>query len=274
MTERLTTRYAAAMRRRGLAPGTIYARRRELARWVEHVGEGWRTATRHDVEAWLDTRPLGARARYTAISHLSAFYRWAMREELVGHDPTMTVERPRLPQRLPRPVRADHVRQLLGSVAGDRLLEPAVLLMLDAGLRCCEVARLTWRDVDLEAGTLYVFGKGSRERMVGTPQRLRHALYLHGADDELDEPVIGRRISAARVSQLVNARCHALGLEATAHRLRHTYATRLLRATAGDLRAVQMSLGHASVATTQVYAAVDVDRVLAAARLLDDEHAA
>lgn len=275
MTEQITTRYAAAMRRRGLAAGTITTRRAELQRWLDHVGDGWRTATRHDVERWLDERPLGARARYTAISHLSAFYRWAMRDELVDHDPTMTVERPRLPQRLPRPVRREHVDELVASVAGDRLLEPAVLLMLDAGLRCLEVARLRWRDVDLEAGTLYVYGKGSRERLVGTPRRLRLALYLAAGDGpDAGEYVIGRKLSAARVSQLVNARCHELELDATAHRLRHTYATRLYRATAGDLRAVQLSLGHASVATTQVYAAVDVDRVLAAAQLLDDDDAA
>lgn len=271
MAEHLLTEYAAAMRRRGLAPGTISARRGELQRWLEHTGFGWRDATRHDVERWLDRRPLGARARYTAISHLSAFYRWAMREELAGHDPTMTVERPRLPQRLPRPVRLEHVERLLAGVAGSEL-ELAVLLMLDAGLRCCEVARLRWSDVDLEAGTLYVYGKGSRERLVGMPRRLRHALYLASIAPASDV-VFGRTVTAARMSQVVNARCRELGVDATAHRLRHTYATRLYRATSGDLRAVQMSLGHASVATTQIYAAIDVDRVLSAAQLLDGDAA-
>lgn len=262
----INNEYRAAMLRRNLASGTVTARAAELRRWITFAGEQWRTADRDLIEQWLDGRPLGARARYTAISHLSAFYRWAIREGHTDRDPTVAVERPRLPARLPRPVTALEAERLVAS-AGD--LHLIVLLMLDAGLRCCEVAPLRWSDVDLEAGTLYVFGKGSRERLVGMPRRLRLAMYLASAE-AAGEYVIGRKMTAARVSQLVGERCVALGLEGvTAHRLRHTYATRLLRATGGDLRTVQMSLGHASVATTQIYAAVDVDRVTAAARLLD-----
>lgn len=263
----MQTRYEAAMRRRGLAAGTIYHRMSHLRHWLAFVDD-WRTAGRRDVERWVDARPLGPRARYGAISHLSAFYRWAIREELVDSDPTVAVERPRLPHRLPRPLRASQVEQLLVGVQGDELELP-VLLMLDAGLRCAEVARLRWVDVDLEAGTVYVFGKGSRERLQGLPRRLRHALYLGAAAAKHDR-VFGRDVTAARMSQLVCRRMHELGVDATAHQLRHTYATRLYRATSGDLRAVQQALGHASVSTTQVYAAVDVERVVAAAQLLDD----
>lgn len=266
--------YQRSMIRRGLAGGTIYHRMSQLRMWLAWLdGSDWRTASRHDVESWLDSRELGARARYTSISHLSAFYRWAIREELTGTDPTIVVERPRLPQRLPRPVRREDADAIVTGTA-DTPLQLAVLLMLDGGLRCVEVARLRWCDVDLEAGTVYVFGKGSRERLVGLPSRLRMALYVSQAD-AASEYVFGRRVTACRMSQLVNAAIRELGVaEATAHRLRHTYATRLYRVTAGDLRAVQMALGHASVATTQIYAAIDVDRVVSAARLLDDEPAA
>lgn len=268
----MLSEYRAHMRRRELAAGTIYARCSELRRWMEFAGEGWADATRHDVERWLDDRPLGPRARYTAISHLSAFYRWAIREELADRDPTAAVERPRLPQRLPRPVPREDVERLLTATAGTDA-ELAVLLMLDGGLRCVEVSRLTWSDVDLESGTLYVFGKGSRERLVGMPSRLRLALYVAEAERGREPFVFGRKVTAARLSQIVNAAIRDAGVKATAHRLRHTYATRLYRATSGDLRAVQMSLGHASVATTQIYAAVDVARVVAAAQLLDGEAA-
>ena len=259
--------YRRAMARRGLARGTIYARVGELRRWMAYMGDQWPVATRHDVEDWLDDRHrLGARARYTAISHLSAFYRWAIREDFATIDPTTAVERPRLPQQLPRPVPAELVERIVAE-AGDLTL--SALLMLDAGLRCCEVATLRWVDVDLEAGAMYVFGKGARERLVGLPTRLRMALYLAQADAE-SPWVVGAELTAARVSQLLGRRFRELGLRGvTAHRLRHTYATRLYRATCGDLRAVQLALGHASVATTQIYAAVDVERVLDAARLLD-----
>lgn len=258
--------YVLSMTRRGLASGTVYVRASELRAWLAFIGCAWVTATRHDVERWLDTRPLGARARYTAISHLSMFYRWAIREDMTATDPTAAVERPKLPRRLPRPVPASQVDRLLDD-AGE--LEVPILLMVDAGLRCLEVARLRWSDVDLEAGTLHVAGKGDRDRLVGLPRRLRHALYLaQGAGPAM---VFGRQVTPARVSQLVGGRARALGLEGvTAHRLRHTYATRLYRATAGDLGAVQLALGHASVSTTQIYAQVDVERALRAAAMLDD----
>ena len=264
----VAARYDAHMRRRGLAAGTRYARSGELRRWLEHVGGEWPTATRHDVEAWVDGRPLGDRARYSAISHLSAFYRWAMREDLADRDPTLLVDRPRLDARLPRPVPAIELERIMVGVLGTDLEVP-VLLMLDAGLRCVEVSRLTWADVDLEAGTMFVFGKGSRERLVGMPRRLRMALYLAAAERDGCEFVSGHDWSPARVSQLLGARFRELGCAVSAHRLRHTYATRLYKATAGDLRAVQMALGHASVATTAIYAAIDADRVVSVAALLD-----
>ena len=262
----LPEQYRAAMLRRNLAHGTVATRVNESRRWLAFAGDQWAQADRQLIEQWLDDRPLGARARYTAISHLSAFYRWAIREELTATDPTMTVERPRLPLRLPRPITSVEVEQLIGG-AGD--LELMVLLMVDAGLRCCEVARLRWRDVDLEAGTVYVTGKGGRDRLVGLPRRLRYALYSAQADS-FSPWVTGRVQSPALVSKRVGDRCRQLGLVGvTAHRLRHTYATRLLRATGGDLRAVQSALGHASVVSTQIYAAVDIDRALAVARTLD-----
>jgi len=73
--------YRAAMLRRNLAHGTVTARVNESRRWLAFAGDQWAVADRHLIEQWLDGRPLGARARYTAISHLSAFYRWAIREE-------------------------------------------------------------------------------------------------------------------------------------------------------------------------------------------------
>jgi site-specific recombinase XerD len=259
--------YSDAMRRRNLSPGTIKTRRAELMRWLSHMRRGWETATRRDVETWLDRRPLGARARYTAISHLSAFYRWAGREGLTGVNPAELVERPRLPQSLPRPIPDEQIDTLLRCADDLRL---PILLMLDAGLRCVEVAGLVWGDVDLVAGTIYVRGKGGKARLVGIPGRLRGEL-VQAYEWATMNSVIGKPAwSASRVSQAVNQRCRVLNLEGvTAHRLRHTYASRLYRVSAGDLIAVQRALGHSSVSTTQVYADVDVERVVGLAAKLD-----
>lgn len=231
--------------------------------WLDHVGERWRQATRTDVEEWLDGRELGARARYTSISHLHCFYEWANREELTFIDPTRAIERPRLPRRLPRPGRVDVIDRMIDSAPAD--MRAILCLMVDGGLRCCEVARLDWSDVDLEVGTIHVVGKGGHERIVGIPQRLRLALFVVDAGSG---PVTGRELRPARVSRIVNAYMRSVGLTITAHQLRHTYGTRLYRATGGNLLAVQQALGHASVTSTQIYALVDPDVALAAARAL------
>ena len=99
------TAWSGAMRRRGLAAGTVDLRRLELRAWSRFVGPRWREATWHDVEAWLGGRPVEPRTKASAVSHLRAFYRWARREGLVSVDPCADVETPRIPKRLPRPAR-------------------------------------------------------------------------------------------------------------------------------------------------------------------------
>lgn len=256
-------RYRVSMRRRGLAASTVYKRSCELRAWLEHVDGCWESATRADVEAWLDARELGPKATATAVSNLAAFYRWAQREGLTSTDPTTLVERPRLPMRLPRPARRGEVEAAVEMA--EPWLRRALLLMVDAGLRCCEVARLEWDDVDLAAGVLLVrSGKGGRDRVVGIPARL--ALELLPAMCGARGPVIERRLTACRVSQLVCAHLRASGSRATAHQLRHLYATRLLEQAGGNLLAVQQALGHASVTSTQIYAQVSPSIALAASR--------
>lgn len=232
-----------------------------VRRWQKYAGGGWATATPDEIERWLDTLSVGASARYTAISHLSQFYGWAVRNGHAGGNPAALIERPRLPRRLPRPARVDLVDVAIVGAPYDMAV--TLSLMADAGLRCCEVAGLRWSDVDLAAGVLRFRGKGGADRVVGVPARLARVL---AGSDATTGPVIGRTITAGRVSQVTNAYLRAAGVGATAHQLRHLYATRMLRATHGDLLAVQQSLGHASVTSTQIYAQVDPATALIAAR--------
>jgi site-specific recombinase XerC len=245
--------WTASQRRAWLAPGTITKRRYELASWSAHIGPGWDTATWRDVERWLDSRPLGARAQASAVSHLRAFYRWARREGVATIDPCADVVSPRLRLARPRPARATDVRRAVG--AGVDPLEVACALMAYGGLRCCEVARLTWADVDLAAAVLYVTGKGDKEATVPIAPPLAAVLM---AQDGVDGPVFagagGRPCSPARVSQRVGAHLRARGCACTAHQLRH-YAGMHLLERSGRIDVVRDFLRHASIATTQVYAA-------------------
>ncbi|MEM1333927.1 MAG: tyrosine-type recombinase/integrase [Actinomycetota bacterium] len=259
------TQFAAAMRRRHLAPSTIKARTYEVRRWLSwcsSTSTHWLAPTTRDLERFLDQRELGARATYTAISHLSQWYRWLRRQELVDVDPTELLERPRLPRHLPRPARMDQITTAIEENAGEMRI--MLTLMADAGLRCMEVAGLEWDDVDLDQGVMFVRGKGGHDRMLGMPDRLRRVL---AESDELAGRVIGRELKPGTVSYLVNAELRRRGINATAHQLRHLYGTRMLEAS-GDITAVQQALGHASVTSTQIYARVDPRKAQSAARAL------
>jgi site-specific recombinase XerD len=262
----MVDRYVAAMRRVGQARTTIVKRQAELGWWLAFIGERWTEATRHDVDAWLDSREIATSTRYVAISNLHAFYLWARRDELVEHDPTELLMRPKVRRRLPRPLRSADVELLIHD--SNPRMAATVALMYDAGLRCDEVARLDWDDVDLAERTAIVRGKGDRDRLVGLPQRLVCAL---AALDETTGPVIAPRATAGAISQRVRSHMKRRGVTGSAHRLRHSFATRLLRATQ-DITAVQVALGHALLTTTQIYAAVDPTRAVLAARKLDQAY--
>jgi integrase/recombinase XerD len=251
-TMEIIDRYALAMERRNLQPSTINARRYEIGRWIEHAGASWRDAEPEQLEQFLDGRPLAARARYTALSHLHRFYLWAIRQHLVDDDPTVFIERPRLPHRLPRPARLGDVELAILGARWD--IGTAMLLMVDAGLRCCEVARLDWGDVDLERGTMMVRGKGDRDRLLAFTDLLAARL---SASDQTTGPVFGRHVTAARMSQLVNAYMRRAGLPYTAHQLRHTFATRMYDELDGSILKLAKLMGHESVLNTQIYTKID-----------------
>jgi site-specific recombinase XerC len=244
------------MRRRGLQPSTIDKR---LSEWRSFLATGadWRHATRRDVECWVDERPLGARARYSAVSHLHCFYVWARREGLVRHDPTADVERPRLPRRLRRPALDVDIQRALDTASP--LMRVVLLLMTLAGLRCCEVSRLTWADVELGERRLWLRGKGDHERAVGIPPQLAQALAA------MDEPGGARVVpwSPAYVSHRVRAHMGAVGSRFTAHQIRHRFAYRYLAESGHNVEALRQVLGHSSIATTQQYTHLDHDVVLA-----------
>jgi integrase len=244
--------YKAAQRSRGLAEGTITAREYQLRSWMAFVPDPWR-ATPSDVRAWIGQRPQGPNARYGMISHLHRFYVWAIGEGYGIEDPTLTVERPKRPRRLPRPTPAKDFL-LAVQTASDPLLRAWILLAGFCGLRCVELARLVWRDIDLEQHPrLRVVGKGNRERAIPLhPDVVQALLDLPRSGDY----IAGKAITASAVSQRINRHLHQHGLTSTAHQLRHMAATMAYEGDR-DIIAVQRLLGHASVDTTTIYTDID-----------------
>jgi len=271
---------------RGLADNTIEAYRRDLARYAVFLrGRGVddaATATDADVRAFLasasasthgpEERPYAATSVARALAAVRAFHRFLLREGIADADPAAGVVRPRLPRALPHPVPADEVARLLevppaGTAAG--LRDRAILeLLYGAGLRVSELTGLDVDDVDLDDGAVRVLGKGGKEREVPVGRFAREAVgaYLTRGRPSLATQASrgalflnarGGRLTRQSVARALAGYAHAAGIarRITPHDLRHSFATHLLDGGA-DVRVVQELLGHASLATTQIYTLV------------------
>ena len=275
---------------RGLAANTLSAYRRDLQRyagWLAAAGiDDPGKAGEADLVAFLgalrrSTTPLGTRYRASSVARSLAavrgFHRFLLQERLAGADPARDLGTPKVPATLPKALSVEQVEALLGAVAGDdplALRDRALLETLyAAGLRVSEATALDVDDLDLDDGSVRAFGKGAKERLVPVGRSARRAVaaYLARGRPLLARPRSGPALFLnAQGSRLTRQGCwkilrrHArhAGLEAAVspHVLRHSFATHLL-AGGADVRSVQELLGHASLATTQVYTRVTTDRL-------------
>ncbi|HEX6130240.1 MAG TPA: tyrosine recombinase, partial [Actinomycetota bacterium] len=201
-----------------------------------------------------------------------SFHRFLAREGLAEDDPAADVRRPRLPRSLPKALTLEEVERLLDApddATPIGLRDRAILeLLYGAGLRISELTGLDVDDVDLDEGAARVLGKGGKEREVPVGRHAREALaaYLTRARPALATArsraalflnARGGRLTRQSCARILAGHVAAAGIErrVTLHGLRHSFATHLLEGGA-DVRVVQELLGHASVATTQVYTLV------------------
>ncbi|TPE47584.1 tyrosine recombinase XerC [Amaricoccus solimangrovi] len=274
---------------RGASPRTITAYRRDVSGYLGflalHEGgpmgaEALARVAVPDLRAWMAAeraRGLSARSLARALSAVKSFHSW-LAEARGAPAPAVSATRgPRTKQRLPRPVSPDAARALLAAVEA-QAEEPwiaardlAVLTLLyGAGLRISEALGLRQSDAPL-GETLRITGKGGRERLVPVLPVAARAVedyrallpYAPGPEAPLFLGAKGGPLNPRLVQKAMQTARTALGLPATAspHALRHSFATHLLEA-GGDLRAIQELLGHASLATTQVYTGVDQARLM------------
>lgn len=269
---------------RGRRPNTVEAYAEDLARFHGflrgHLGgpvdatnlAALSIADFRSWMAWERARGLSGRSLARAVSALRGFFAWA--SEGAGLDcPAVRVLRsPRVPRRLPRPVAVDDAHDLIAAVGAEAsapwigLRDAAALTLIwGAGLRISEALGLCQRDAPL-GEVLRVAGKGGRMREVpvvpvarAAVERYRAACpYRPGGEAALFLGARGGALNPAVLRTAMQKARASLGLPASAtpHALRHAFATHLLSA-GGDLRAIQDLLGHASLASTQIYAGVD-----------------
>jgi integrase/recombinase XerD len=260
MTGDLIDTYTDHMRRRGLATGTIDKRTSALRMLAAH-GPLLELDT-ETIERFLDARRgrgggLDARTRVCWLSHLRCFYQWAVAHEHTTVDPTARLVRPRLRRRLPRPVSECDYQRAVTS-APTALLRAWLLLAGNAGLRCAEIAGLAGGDVGERS--IRVLGKGGRERVIPMHPRIEPvARTWPSSGPVFVDAATGLPYTAAQVSRLVGAHLRRAGITASAHQLRHRFASEVYAAT-GDLAVVAELCGHESIETTRIYALVSVER--------------
>ena len=266
---------AALQTERGASPHTLAAYRRDLAGFTAFLsrrGRGVGAARLGDLSEYLAElrrRGLGARSAARHLSAVRGLYRFLLAAGEIRRDPTEHLESPRPPRRLPRTLSIEDAAALVESPdlsAPEGLRDRAMLEVLYAsGLRASECLALRLEDLNIAAGYVMATGKGNRQRLVPVGAQAltwveryaltsRPAFVKRGDSGALFVNRYGRPLSRQALWMVIKRAGRRAGVRSTVspHTLRHSFASHLLERGA-DLRSVQAMLGHADIATTQIY---------------------
>jgi len=270
---------------RGLSKNTLEAYSRDLIRFMEHLEEvegvgKWSEVTPSHIQSYmvrLAKGDLSPRSLARNLASLRSFFKYLMREKLIGKDPASLIKSPRLGRSLPKVMGRRDVEALIGAVSDSGpcgLRDKAMLeLLYGTGVRVSELVDLDLDRVNMLVGTLLVRGKGDKERVVPMGEYAIEALqsYLRSGRPALAKGKPskalflnrrGKRISRQAVWKILKVYASRAGLRESIspHMLRHSFATHMLEGGA-DLRAIQELLGHADISTTQIYTHVASSRL-------------
>ena len=284
--------FVASLRARGSGQ-TLSRYTRACTSLVEQLdGKPLRALTRHDVQRALARLHAGGLSPRTLAVTLSAWRTWFRHLAKIGEaDPAIFsgIKAPRAPKRLPNALTESEAMQLVDAPASAaEPHSPAIAardqamfeVLYGCGIRIGELVGLDIRDADLDRGEIRVFGKGQKERLVplGAPAcvairswlALRPslaidttlpALFVGARGDRVSPPVVRRALKMRALQQGITSHVYP-------HRLRHSFASHVLQSSQ-DLRAVQELMGHASIASTQVYTHLDLQHL---AKVYDQTH--
>lgn len=275
---------------KGLRPLTCEAYRRDLlqcAEYLENSHTALVSARPSDLAGFvvhLQAHQVEARSRARKLSCLRGIYRWLLLDMRITHDPTIHLESPAgwkmLPKSLPQSEVTDMIERAGGTAKGpsspQQLRDRAMLeLLYGGGVRVSELADLAVEDISLEQGQMLVRGKGDKERIVPLGEPARHALaeYLERGRGALLARTRKRTVREVFLSQrglpltrqTIWTLVKSVNHRASPHMLRHSCATHMVE-NGADLRTVQTLLGHADIATTQIYTHLALGRLKAVHR--------
>jgi integrase/recombinase XerD len=269
---------------RGLSKNTLSAYKADLAKYrefLDHHGFSELSITRaqlSDFLQWLNSQNLKAASSARILAAVRGYQKYLLLENLRTDDPSQQVKSPKLPKRLPKALTQSQIMALLAASGPEpddetadvlRLRNRAILeLMYSSGCRVSEVAQLDLDEM-VQGGWVRIRGKGSKERLVPVGSfaqraidayliRSRPLLAAKAGGPALFLNQRGSRLSRQSIWEIIQSAGEGCGLSVSPHSLRHSFATHLIEGGA-DVRVVQELLGHASVATTQIYTLVTID---------------
>ena len=258
---------------------TILAYRRDLERFARESGVKWAEVRAHDISAFtarLHARGLSPRSLQRVLSSVRSFFGYLEKKGVIEGNPAGNARAPKSRNKLPRTLDADKTARLFdfeAKTSRDKRDLAMLELFYGSGVRLAELVGIDLRDVDLQGGFVTVTGKGNKVRQVplGAPciAAIENWLATRGPVDPSSplftgrgEARIGRRTVQQRLKRLGGAQ---LGSNVVHP---HSFASHLLESS-GDLRAVQELLGHADIATTQIYTHLDFQHL---AKVYDAAH--
>lgn len=271
---------------RQLSPHTISNYKRDLHSLVDYCSARQRDDAgaihEADIRGWasqLHRHGLAGSSIQRALSAARSFFNYLGREQGHSRNPAAAVQAPRQPRRLPKTLDADQVNKYLQFAADDpmALRDSAIAeLFYSSGLRLAELVAINLDDIDHPAQLVTVTGKGRKTRTIPVGSialaAITHWLAVRppSTDPALFTSNRGQRISVRNVQARLKLQGRRAGMhqDVHPHMLRHSFASHMLESS-GDLRAVQELLGHANIATTQIYTHLDFQHL---AKVYDAAH--
>jgi len=260
---------------KGLSSNTVEAYRRDLADFIDNCGyDDFNKIQRTTISGYirdLHEKDYSPTSIMRKIASLRGFFKWLCANDYSKNNPTVTLEQPKVPKKLPKVMTIQEIETILSQDLSKT--ERVILeLLYGCGLRVSELVNLKINDYDLNAKYLTAYGKGSKERMVPLGGKAVEAIknYLPERDYILQKYRIdtkrllihehGRDITRQDVYNFIHNQGKKIHKTISPHTLRHSFATHLLE-NGADLRVVQELLGHSDVSTTQLYTHISKKRL-------------
>lgn len=260
---------------KGLSENTLEAYRRDLSNFFDFCNDiDISKIKRTQINSYvrnLHEKKYSPTSIMRKIASLRGFFKWACANEKTKSNPTLTLEQPKIPQKLPKVMTAEEINSILNQDLS-KLHRVIIELLYGCGLRVSELVNLKINDYDLNGKYLECTGKGSKDRIVPLGKKAISAIknYLPEREYTLQKYNLqskqllinekGKQVTRQEVYTFIHEQGKKLHKAISPHTLRHTFATHLLE-NGADLRVVQELLGHSDVSTTQLYTHISKKRL-------------